>query len=187
MRAQGMTYAKIHEIVTQKGYSGTVASLRVFMQKERTHMRTISTHDNNNEYIPRKCLCQLIYRKLENVKSLTQEQYEATLREYPILGQLYELLKEFHRIMFSHKSSELDSWIEKASKLKVPALDSYISGLQNDIVAVKNGIDLQYNNGLAEGSVNKIKLIKRTMYGRNSFELLRAKLLLNELFSTIFN
>ena len=81
----------------------------------------------------------------------------------------------------------MDSWIEKASKLKIPTLDSYISGLQNDIAAVKNGIDLQYNNGLAEGSVNKIKLIKRTMYGRNSFELLRAKLLLNEHFSAVFN
>lgn len=53
--------------------------------------------------------------------------------------------------------------------------------------AVKKGIELQYNNGLAEGSVNKIKGIKRVMYGRNSFELLKAKLLLNEYFYTKFN
>ena len=41
--------------------------------------------------------------------------------------------------------------------------------------AVKNGIKYEYNNGLAEGSVNKIKVLKRTMYGRNSFQLLKAK------------
>jgi len=43
--------------------------------------------------------------------------------------------------------------------------------------AIKNVIILNYNNGLAEGSVNKLKVINRIMYGRNSFELLKAKLL----------
>ena len=46
--------------------------------------------------------------------------------------------------------------------------------------AIKNAITYQYNNGLAEGSVNKIKVIKRIMYGRNSFELLKSKILLYE-------
>ena len=43
---------------------------------------------------------------------------------------------------------------------------------------MKNGIKYDYNNGLAEGSVNKIKVIKRVMYGRCSFELLKKKVLL---------
>ena len=46
---------------------------------------------------------------------------------------------------------------------------------------------LPYNNGLAEGSVNKIKVIKRIMYGRNSFELLKAKVLFHELLHVEFN
>jgi len=45
---------------------------------------------------------------------------------------------------------------------------------------VKNAIKYEYNNGLAESSVNKLKVIKRIMYGRNSFEMLRRKLLLLE-------
>ena len=56
-----------------------------------------------------------------------------------------------------------------------------------DIDAVKNAIKYKYNNGLAEGSVNKIKVIKRIMYGRNSFELLKAKVLFGELFHVKFN
>ena len=95
---------------------------------------------------------------------------------------LYTLLKEFHRIVFSNKSDELDSWIESASKLNIDELDRYINGLKTDLQAVKNGIAYPYNNGLAEGSVNKIKLIKRIMYGRNSFALLKSKILLNEYF-----
>ena len=46
---------------------------------------------------------------------------------------------------------------------------------------------LPYNNGLAEGSVNKIKVIKRIMYGRNSFNLLKSKVLFHEVFHSEFN
>ena len=63
----------------------------------------------------------------------------------------------------------------------------YITHSIKDITAVKNGIIYSYNNGLAEGSVNKIKVIKRVMYGRNSFELLKAKVLFGELFHVKFN
>ena len=56
---------------------------------------------------------------------------------------------------------------------------------------MKNGIAMQYNNGLAEGSVNKLKVIKCIMYGRNSFELLKAllkaKVLLHEQFCCEIN
>ncbi len=65
--------------------------------------------------------------------------------------------------------------MRKAKELDISEIDFYISVLKNDIDAVKNSIN--YNNGLAEGSVNKLKLVKRVMYGRNSFHLLKAKLL----------
>ena len=88
------------------------------------------------------------------------------LTTYPVLGQLYTLLKEFYRIVFSRKSEELDSWMETAAELKMDELDRYINGLKNDLRSVKNAIIFPYNNGLAEGNVNKIKLTKRIMYGR---------------------
>lgn len=183
MRAKGITYNKIHEYICNKGYSGTVASLRMFMQKERTHIKSISKNENGPvEYIPRKYFCQLIFRELEEVNGLTSEQYEAAIKKYPVLGKIYSLLRDFHRITFSQQSSELDSWITKAEQLQIDEVNTYINGLKNDITAVKNGIDFKYNNGLAEGSVNKIKLTKRIMYGRNSFLLLKAKLLLNEFY-----
>lgn len=63
----------------------------------------------------------------------------------------------------------------------------HVNGIRQDIVAVKNGIVMQYNNGLAEGSVNKLKVIKLIMYGRNSFELLKAKVLFHEQFCCEIN
>lgn len=187
MRAKGKTYKEIHEHIVEKGYSGTIASLRMFMQKERAHQSAAAKFSSVTrpevEYVQRKSLCKLIYKKIKDTSLLTNEQYDAVIKEYPLLGELYALVKEFHRIIFSHKPNEIDNWISNAKLLGIPELNTYLGGLTNDILAVKNAISYAYNNGLAEGSVNKIKLAKRIMYGRNSFALLRAKLLLNEHFN----
>lgn len=187
LRSQGMTYPKIHAIVSEKGYSGSVASLRSFMKKERTRVREQDEFSKQKEFIPRKSLCQLIYRKIENVPTITKLQYEETLKKYPLLSNLYTLVKEFYEILFSKKAENIKSWIALAQEYDIPELQTFIAGISYDLVAVKNGITYSYNNVLAEGSVNKIKLIKRTMYGRNSFELLKSKVLYHELFQTKFN
>lgn len=75
MRAQGITYSKIHKKICSLGYQGTVASLRVFMQKERTHQKALYQKNSIHiEYIPRKYICQLIYRELEYIKGLTEDE-----------------------------------------------------------------------------------------------------------------
>ncbi len=82
--------------------------------------------------------------------------------------------------MFSKSADDLSDWMENTSTLEIEEINSFINGLKKDIVAVKNAILLKYNNGLAVGSVNKLKVIKRIMYGRNKFDLLRKKVLLQE-------
>lgn len=63
LRSQGLTYPQIHKILCEKGYTGSVASLRMFMQKERTRMREQGEQDKpQSEFIQRKSLCQLIYK-----------------------------------------------------------------------------------------------------------------------------
>lgn len=93
------------------------------------------------------------------------------------------MVREFTKILFSQSTDDLDWWLDAASEYtEIPDLISFVNDTKSDIIAVKNTIRTKYNNGLAEGSVNKIKLIKRTMYGRNDFDLLRSKVLLHEHF-----
>ena len=96
-------------------------------------------------------------------------------------------IKEFYEIIYSKHEEKLDAWLVKLEKFNIPELQTYVNGIRQDIVAVKNGIAMQYNNGLAEGSVNKLRVIKRIMYGRNSFELLKANVLLHEQFRCEIN
>jgi transposase len=60
----------------------------------------------------------------------------------------------------------------------LPALHSLITGLRRDLDAVTAGLTLPWSSGPVEGNVNRIKTIKRQMYGRASFDLLRKRILL---------
>ena len=167
LRSQGLTYLQIHKILCEKGYTGSVASLRMFMQKERSRMREQREQDKpQSEFIQRKSLCQLIYKKLEEVATITAGQYEQALETYPLLSALYSPVKEFHTAIFSKTPEKLDAWIESAKKYDIPELQLFVEGILKDSTAIKNGIIYPYNNGLEEGSVNKIKVIKRIMCKR---------------------
>ncbi len=186
LRSKGLTYVKITEIIREKGYTGTVDALRVFMQKEREHQKKCETENKKlKEYIPRKWLIQLIYKTIDNIKEITQEQYEEIIKKYPTLGKVYEILRNFHKLMFSKNLDKLEPWMQEADKLQIDEINSYLAGLRKDMGAVRNSIIYSYSNGLAEGSINKLKVVKRIMYGRNSFELLKSKLLLLESFHSI--
>lgn len=64
--------------------------------------------------------------------------------------------------------------------LNIPEINSFVKGIERDITTVTNAIDVKYNNGLAEGTVNKIKFIKRIMYGRCKFNTSRNNILMAE-------
>jgi transposase len=61
---------------------------------------------------------------------------------------------------------------------QLPELHSFTAGLKRDLDAVVNGLTLPYSSGAVEGAVNRIKMLKRQMYGRASLDLLRKRVLL---------
>ena len=78
-------------------------------------------------------------------------------------------------------TTRLDAWIEQVrADQTVPALRSFAEGLLIDHDAVAAALALPYSNGPTEGAVNKIKLLKRQMYGRAGLPLLRKRILLNQ-------
>jgi transposase len=70
-----------------------------------------------------------------------------------------------------------DPWIENSVRCAIPDLASFAKGLQNDYEAVKTSLVLPYSNGPVEGQINRLKFVKRSMFGRGSFELLRSRFL----------
>ena len=72
---------------------------------------------------------------------------------------------------------ELTSWLERLGADDQPELHSSAAGIRQDLAAVTAGLTLPYSSGSTEGNVNRLKAIKRQMYGRASLDLLRKRVI----------
>lgn len=130
--------------------------------------------------VKRKSLISLLYRSIDKIKDLTEDDLCAIINRFPKLSELYSYARSFKELLFSKHYEKLESWLDTADNSDIPEIKSFVTGVRLGLEATKAAIQYSYSNGIAEGTVNKIKVIKRTMYGRGSFELLRAKVLLNQ-------
>ncbi|MBO8139095.1 MAG: transposase [Thermosipho sp. (in: Bacteria)] len=136
--------------------------------------------NKNEKIISRSKIIKLLYMLIEKIKGLSKEDLRKIMEKYKFLKEIYRTLKEFKEIFSMKSIKKLHGWIKKYEKSKIREIRKFIVGLKRDIVAVENAIKYDYSNGLAEGKINKIKLIKRKMYGRNNFETLRNRVLMLE-------
>ncbi|AYG64068.1 transposase (plasmid) [Rhizobium jaguaris] len=87
------------------------------------------------------------------------------------------LAMRFNGILRSGRSQALDEGIDDAVDTEFTAIMRFASVLRRDTDAVKNAIELPWSNGQAEGQINRLKMLKRAMYGRAGPELMRARML----------
>ena len=155
MLSAGKTFREIEEEIRKDGYDGTGATIRMYATRERKLLKEAKKgQEGPVEKIERKWLISLLYKPIDKVKGISQEQLDKVIEKYPIIGEIYDTVKAFKETLFAKKPDELEKWLSEAEALKIDQI---------------------------EGSVNKLKVVKRIMYGRNSFELLKGKLLRLEL------
>jgi transposase len=83
----------------------------------------------------------------------------------------------FAKLLTGRHGGRLDAWIEQVQGDDLPYLHSFAVGLTKDHAAVVNGLTMSYSSGPVEGNVNRSKMLKRQMYGRAKFDLLRTRVL----------
>jgi transposase len=74
-------------------------------------------------------------------------------------------------------SKDLASWLDHVEDDDQPELHTFATGIRQDLAAVTAGLTLPYSSGRVEGIANKIKVIKRQMYGRACLDLLRKRVI----------
>ena len=92
-------------------------------------------------------------------------------------AQMRRLAMRFNGILRGKKSAPLDVWIDDAIDCELIPIMRFARVLRRDIDAVNNAIEQPWSNGQAEGQINRLKTLKRAMYGRAGHELLRARML----------
>jgi transposase len=93
------------------------------------------------------------------------------------VGQVHELAQRFQKLVKQRVATDLYGWIQAAKNCGLTDLRNFAIGLQRDYEAVSNALKLPWSNGPTEGQVHRLKMIKRQMYGRAKFDLLRKRVL----------
>jgi transposase len=99
------------------------------------------------------------------------------IRKSAVIAMASKLAKEFRVMMETRQGSQLKEWVDKVQLSDVHELKGFAKSLLNDYQAVKNALTLPWSNGPVEGQINKLKTIKRQMYGHAGFDLLRKKVI----------
>ena len=93
----------------------------------------------------------------------------------PILAQIRLLSLEFRKMLNHQKGDKLENWCEKASELN--GFKSFVYGIKQDFDAIYQTITSDWSSGQVKGQVNRLKNIKRQMYGKASYDLLRIRVM----------
>lgn len=96
---------------------------------------------------------------------------------HPHIKRVQALFQHFTLMLRERRGEELDQWLHAAFHSGIPELRAFVSKLRQDQAAVQAGLTLKWNNGIVEGHVNRLKFLKRSMYGRANFDLLRLRVL----------
>jgi Transposase and inactivated derivatives len=108
----------------------------------------------------------------------TQQKELALIRAAcPSAEAAYRLAQAFMQMIWERTGKPLETWLSLAEESALPELKSFAKGIRQDQAAVFAGLTLPWSNGPVEGHVNRLKLIKRSMYGRAKLRLLRQRVL----------
>jgi transposase len=119
--------------------------------------------------------------KAEEELSEREGAYVAELKQLcPPIAEAQRLLTTFHAILTqrcSEQHDQLESWLAQGEQSGISELVGFARGLRRDEAAVRAAFRYDWSQGPIEGQVNRLKLLKRQMYGRAKFDLLRQRML----------
>ena len=185
--AKGKYLSHIHKDIQNMGFKGSLTPFhdhyRYLCQnkaKSSGCKSRIKPIDNRTPLIPVKAISATIFKTIRGCKF----NQESTILIDKLMGiewfeTLYNGTKSFYEIIMGDKKEVLKLWIEEYKHTTIAKLKTFITGIILDMKAVENAIVYPISNGVVEGLVNKLKTIKRMMYGRAGLELLKRKMVLS--------
>lgn len=198
---------QIYKEILEQGYAGTYAPLYSYFKALKSgwgdswpispeYTPTIPTPANPSEAAnpsPTHTttmtldLYGRIFALSTKPKDMSPEQttwFNATAQHIPEAKKLNALATMFQTLIrkqVKQPVEQLKTWLEQSLTSGIKEMERFANGIQQDYQAIEAAITLPWSNGQVEGQVNKLKLIKRMMFGRANFDLLRKRVLLNSL------
>jgi transposase len=184
---------QLWEEVRAKGYQGSIRALYHYLfrlrdqatpakepprrRARRTKPKKALPPPGPYDQFSAKHAVWLFVRLLEDLKATEREELTFLRQVHPHLDLAYQLTQEFVAMLNQHQADHLAGWIKQARGSHIPELVTFGRGLTQDEAAVRASLVFPHSQGVVEGHVNRLKLIKRMMYGRAGYALLRQRVL----------
>lgn len=169
--------------IQREGFSGSRGLIAQWATKKRAY-QLAKRRSSDGTPIPKRIAplspSRAVWLLLKNVDELDDKEQGALVRMIRMDAQValaYTLGQAFLKMVRERQLDQLDGWIDQSNTSKITALKSFAHGLTQDLEAIKAALSLEWSNGQTEGQVNRLKTIKRQMYGRANFDLLRKRVL----------
>jgi transposase len=167
--------------IRARGYRGGSSQVGVFVARlrERLPRETApqpTPRPPSRPPSPRQ-LRWLLARRPDQLDDEERRQVERLLGTSPTVATAYRLVQRFGRMVRDRQATDLETWLADAQTSGIAEMRSFVQGVQRDREAVEAGLTLKWSQGQVEGHVNRLKLLKRAMYGRAKFDLLRQRVL----------
>jgi len=175
--------AQLARELKAQGFAGSYCSVR----RRVAHWSTTESSRSQGDISPvppavhppsSKRLAWLLLEEPGDLGDQDRVFVEALCQRCPEVAGAATLAREFGDMARDRQGHALDDWIQRAWNRAIPReLRAFATGLRSDYDAVKAALTSDWSNGQVEGQVNRLKLIKRQMYGRAKFDLLRQRVL----------
>jgi transposase len=176
------------EIQTQ-GFAGTYGLVAAYVRcmreaqgvasKPRTAADPIKVTVSVEKPLTPKSATWLVLRRDDKRKNVQadQELLGQLQAQHGELAKAIELSQDFAELLRRRQPEKLDGWLERAAQSTLKAFERFAAGLRDDYEAVKAGVTLPWSTGPVEGHINRLKMLKRQMFGRANMDLLRHRVL----------
>jgi transposase len=176
---EGLTDATaLHAELHQRGYTGSARTVRRYLAP----FRHDSAAPDPAPAVPKaRQITRWLLTHPQHLTPDEQAQLAAIRRRCPHIDALAAHVARFAEMMTRRTGDQdLEAWLDAVEADDgQPELRSFATGVRHDQQAVTNGLTLPYSSGKVEGAATKIKMLKRQMYGRATFALLRTRVILH--------
>jgi transposase len=167
----------LHAELRQQGWAGSAQAVRRYLAPFR---KAGATAEPPPPVPKTRQITRLLLTRPDHLQPAEQAQLAGIRAQCPHLDSLARHISAFAQMMTTLTGDAgLDAWLAAVEADDQPELHSFATGIRHDKEAVINGLTLPHSSGKVEGTVNKIKTVKRQMYGRASFTLLRKRVILH--------
>jgi len=183
------TAMRLFRDLQQRGYAGSYALVAAYARRLRQAQGLAPGQRRPRQSLPcvAEPVCQpltprraswLVLRR-ETTRTAAETQQLAQLRtQHAEVAAAIDLAQDFATLVRQRQSAQLEPWLKRATASTLVALQRFAAGLYEDYEAIKAGVTLPWSNGPVEGHINRLKMLKRQMFGRARLGLLSRRFLL---------